>query len=396
MAPRVLVVGGGPAGAAAACTLATLGLNVCVVDRARFPRDKLCGGLLTRRSRKVYAAVFGEDWDTVVDFRARGLHFFHRQVWLNGAEDHGDIDFTRRCLFDHHLLMRAQARGAELKLGQGVQSVDVQRRVCRLASGEEQTYDALIGADGVGSVVARSLFGRAFDPDRVALALELELDRSQPGVPALEAPEIHLGAVRWGYGWVFPKRDTLTVGVGGLRGLNPDLKSDFLRFLAARLGESWAATPSAGASRIKGHHLPFGDFRRQPGWRNVLLVGDAAGLVEPITGEGIAFAMQSGQAAAQAVAQALRQDRPEQALAAYRPAYAEITRILARSRLLRQFVFPRLSQALLVRALPRSRNLVARHLDLMADELSYDAYARDLLARAGRHLLRRARTQPTG
>ncbi|PIV88142.1 MAG: geranylgeranyl reductase, partial [Hydrogenophilales bacterium CG17_big_fil_post_rev_8_21_14_2_50_63_12] len=84
---------------------------------------------------------------------------------------------------------------------------------------------------------------------------------------------------------------------GGLHAKNPALKKVFHGFLAARFG-------SVPEGRIKGHYLPFGDYRKVPGRRNVLLCGDAAGLVDPITGEGIAFAMLSGLYAAEAIIEA--------------------------------------------------------------------------------------------
>lgn len=371
---QVLIIGGGPAGAAAAHTLASQGIDVAVVDKATFPRDKLCGGLLTLRSRKIYQRIFSQPWDTVISHVSTGVKFLHQGKLLNEAIDASELFFTRRLDFDHFLLEQAIARGANAYLGDAVVALDLAEKTCRLGSGQVLGYDTLIGADGVNSLVAKTLFGRAFDPRTVAFALELEIDRDNRHADLID-PEIHFGLVRWGYGWVFPKRDTLTVGVGGLHARNPDLKATFNAFLRDR----FSALPEG---RIKGHYLPFGDYRKVPGRGDVLLCGDAAGLVEPITGEGIAFAMQSGHFAAEAIIAAGGQP----ALTGYRARYRAIARDFDHANRLRHLLFPELSQRLFLKALPRSETLPLKHLELMADTLGYGDYARHLLARLAKRL----------
>lgn len=371
---QVLIIGGGPAGAAAAHTLAREGVDVAVIDKAAFPRDKLCGGLLTQRSRKIYQRIFTSAWDDVVCHTAHGVKFLHQGRLLSEVLDHRALCFTRRLEFDQHLLDQAIARGARVDLGDAVVGIDFTAKRCRLESGREIGYDTLIGADGVNSLVARGLFGRAFDPRTVAFALELEVDRTHHA-SALRDPEIHFGVARWGYAWVFPKRDTLTVGVGGLLARNPGLKTTFDAFLRDRFG-------SLPEGRIKGHHLPFGDYRKVPGRGDVLLCGDAAGLVEPITGEGIAFAMLSGHFAAEAIIESGH--RP--ALPAYRARYRDITRDFDHANRLRHLLFPAPCERLFLKALPASESLAVQHLELMADEVGYGEYARHMFTRGMRRL----------
>jgi geranylgeranyl reductase family protein len=371
---QVLIIGGGPAGAAAAHTLAAHGIDVAVIDKAAFPRDKLCGGLLTLRSRKIYQRIFNQPWDAAISHVSHGVKFLHQGKLLNAVVDASELFFTRRLDFDHFLLDQAITRGAKPYLDDAVVALDLAGKTCRLGSGLELGYDTLIGADGVNSLVAKTLFGRAFDPRTVAFALELEVDRNSRHADLID-PEIHFGLVNWGYGWVFPKRDTLTVGVGGLHARNPALKATFNTFLKDRFG----AVP---AGRIKGHYLPFGDYRKVPGRSDVLLCGDAAGLVEPITGEGIAFAMQSGHFAAEAILAA----GGHPALAGYRARYQAIARDFDHANRLRHLIFPELSQRLFLKALPRSETLPLKHLELMADAIGYGDYARHLLARLAKRL----------
>ncbi|VAV89639.1 Geranylgeranyl/isoprenyl reductase [hydrothermal vent metagenome] len=165
-----------------------------------------------------------------------------------------------------------------------------------LGKGQTLEFTALIGTDGVNSMVAKALYGRAFNPGKIGFALEIEAQSTSP-VDESSALRIDFDAAAWGYGWQFPKRAGHTIGICGLQACNPDMKAHLTAY-PERLGQGENA-------RVKGHFLPFGDFRRKPGRGNILLVGDAAGLVDPITGEGIAYALQSGRMAALAVHRAI-------------------------------------------------------------------------------------------
>lgn len=374
----VLVMGGGPAGSAAACTLASQGVDVGLVDKARFPRAKLCGGLLTMRSRKLIARIFGDEaWAQAYEYESAGIRLFHQDRCLSEVDDYTPLYFTNRYRFDDHLLSLARQRGCIMYLGEGVASLDLGQRVCRLQSGDELSFDYLIGADGVNSLVARTLFGASYDRRKIAFALEMDVDRALLSRD-VHRPEIYFGVVNWGYGWVFPKRDTLTVGVGGIQARNPHMKRDAEAFVRGVFG----AMPPG---RIKGHHIPFGDYKRRPGGDHVLLAGDAAGLVDPITGEGIAFAMQSGHEAALAVQAALAAKGRVAVLPLYQRGCEDITRALDHANRLRYLIFPKPCERLLVRMLPRSTHVTRMHLDLMADNLGYGAYGRQV----GQRMLRR-------
>ena len=212
----VIIVGGGPAGSSAAYTLAKHSLDVCVIDKSSFPRDKLCGGLLTLRSKKVFSEIFDALWSEVVDFTSHGVRFFHQDKQLNSVENYSELYFTKRMVFDDYLLTLAKNSGAQSIFGNGITSIDIKKKSCVLKSGDIVTYDYLIGADGVNSRVSKEIFGKSFNKKTIAFTLEIEVDRTLVK-KQISDPEIYFGVVRWGYGWVFPKKKTLTIGVGGMQ-----------------------------------------------------------------------------------------------------------------------------------------------------------------------------------
>ncbi|KAA2313656.1 geranylgeranyl reductase family protein [Pseudooceanicola sediminis] len=391
----VIVIGAGPAGAAAAFTAARGGLSVALIDKARFPREKLCGGGLTGRSYSYFAQIYGTpvpaaliETKTAVTFHAFGQE-------LARINDMPAMHMAMRRSFDDDMYRRAVAGGAVDFTGSRIAALDVDQPCVTLGDGTRLTARVLIGADGVNSQVARALFGASHDRTRVGFGLEVEA----PAAPDnLTAPlRIDFGAAEWGYGWHFPKSGSSTIGIGGVLSRNPDLKTAMSAYLA-QLGHD-------PAMPCKGHFLPFGDFRRRAGRRAVLLAGDAAGLVDPITGEGIAYAMKSGQLAAQAAIEALAAGQADRALHLYQQKLRPIHKALRQARRLRQLIFAPVFQASFVRAFRGSGTLRHLYLRLLAGEIEYDQVARATLRRLPRvlgqvvarrlsPLLRRERPEP--
>lgn len=373
----IIIVGSGPAGSAAAVTARRHGLRTALVDKSAFPRDKLCGGGFTERSRKEMKAIFGRDIDPEL------FHTCHRVRFTAGAETLGDVDdapplhMTMRRDFDTMLHDRAVEAGAEPWLRARIAALDTEARTLTLTSGEILGFRILIGADGVNSFVARTLFGRPFDPKRIGFCLEVEAP-PRPEKPA-DRVEIDFRATHWGYGWVFPKAQSLTLGVGGINVKNRDMKANLSGYLAQH-------GVDAAALKFKGQFIPAGDFRKVPGRGCVLLAGDAAGLVDPITGEGIAHAMSSGAAAAEAAAVALRAGRPETALGDYRARIAPLHEQIRLARRFRTAVFPSAVHDRFLRIVAARPEMQRRFLKLLAGETDYTDIRRFFFLR----MLRRA------
>ena len=234
------VIGGGPAGLAAASASAAAGARTLVLERAEHPRYKTCGGGLLGVSR---AAVAGQIALPVRDeirsatFTLRGGQEFTR------SHPQPLLTMVMRDEFDAALLGRAQENGAEVRQRAQVRAIEQAdgRATARLADGSSVTATVLIGADGSSGVTARHV-GAQFA--QVDLGLELEI-----AVPEAVAARwtgrllLDWGAIPGSYGWVFPKGDRLTVGVIAARGQGDATKA-YLREFIGRLG--WAATRRSG------------------------------------------------------------------------------------------------------------------------------------------------------
>ncbi len=285
----VIVVGAGPAGCAAAAGLARRGVNVLLLDRARFPRWKPCAGGISRWALPSIPEPLRDLFEHTADRAVLSLGR-RRSTRLELAQPAGWTvhreDFDRA-----HLELVRALPGVEVREGCGV--VGVAERADRVAvstTGGDLTAAAVVGADGAGSVVSEAVR----DPSgrRFALAFEVEAEVRGP------APELRfdLACVRGGYAWVFPKRGRCSLGGYSVATLTPGLRQGVERLVA-----TFPALAALERRRAGGHRLPLGGTRQPLASGRIALAGDAADTVDPVTGEGIAHALRSGEMAAAAV-----------------------------------------------------------------------------------------------
>ncbi|MCP4751994.1 MAG: geranylgeranyl reductase family protein [Proteobacteria bacterium] len=307
----VIVAGGGPAGATAAYLLAGRGLKVLVLDKQRFPRPKLCAGLITLKTVKLLGDLFSCDPDAlrknriIVD-QARDYAISYKMKRLVRGKLDFPFHIVDREFYDHHWLKTAEKAGARIVCGENVVSLDVPSSTITTQQGNRFQADVIIGADGASSRIRSELVrsGLATLPNRGrASGLEVFVKRKDaPNLP--DFPVLYFGFIPWGYAWCFPHGDEVAVGICGLTEKRVDKgpKTCFRDFLAS------LEIPEKACSKIKGHPLPYGNFLKSPGHDNVLLVGDAAGFADPLLGEGIYYAHKSGALAAEAVQEAARKN----------------------------------------------------------------------------------------
>jgi flavin-dependent dehydrogenase len=301
-----LVVGGGPAGSTCAWALRRAGLDVMVIDRAVFPRDKVCAGWITPQvvadlSLDIEEYRRGRTFQPITAFRV-GLIQSHDRDHIRTV--YGDeISYgIRRCEFDHYLLQRS---GARVMAGTSVTSI---RRVTSGANGgghwivnETIRTSLLIGAGGHFCPVARLING-PMSAASVVVAQEAEFPIEPSGAAACaidgEAPELYFCRDLKGYGWCFRKGDFLNVGLGRLdRRSLPGATAEFLAFLA-----STGRISSQTSPRWRGHaYAVYDSPHRRAVDTGVMLLGDAAALAYAQSGEGIRPAVESGLLAAETI-----------------------------------------------------------------------------------------------
>ncbi len=299
----VLVVGAGPAGSTLARRLALEGARVALLDRARFPRDKPCGGGVTVRA----AALAGDvDLDPVIERAIYGARVTTRLRRPFERRSPQPLTYmTQRRRLDHYLVQRAAEAGADVREGALVRDGEVTSRGVSLrANGDRYEGAVLVAADGANGVTTRIA---GLDPvGQRAVALEGNL----PADDALlerwsDVIALDLGGTPGGYGWVFPKGDHLNVGVGGWHWIGETLRD---RLAALCLAHGF--DPSA-LRDLRGHRLPMRRDGAPIVRGRALAVGDAAGLIDPLSGEGIQHAFESAALAAGVILRFLRGETPD-------------------------------------------------------------------------------------
>jgi len=297
-----IVIGTGPAGSTAAFELARRGYRVLALEKKRHPRYKVCGGGLSVRLDN----LLGQNYHTVVEKTVTRL-----VITCNG-ESSFEVSFdaplaylTMRSRFDAHLIRKAQEAGCDLRENEpAVEFNAFEDSVVVNTPHGKYKCRTVIGADGAPSRVAKTLFPRNAIPLGVALESEsvASTGRSWPDDGLL----IDVGIIRGGYAWIFPKSDHLSSGLATFYRNRQNLRHLYGQWVRCQ-----PALSSLEQQQIVGHLIPrFSPKAASLVGHRVLLVGDAAGMVDPFLGEGIYYGVWSGRLAAEAVAGFLKEKTP--------------------------------------------------------------------------------------
>lgn len=289
-----IIVGSGPAGASAAYILAKAGKKVLLLEKEKLPRYKTCGGGLTFRGRNLIPFDLSE----IIESKcyATEINDFEANISFLTKRENPVVSMTMRSKLDYRLIEETKIFGAEIKDNSELKDLNYSGNNIEviLKNSKEKFYSKfLFAADGALSIVANKYFGEGKRKLIPALEYEVFVD-DDVFMRFRNAARFDFGVVPGGYGWVFPKKDHLSIGVLSMKLKNGNLNTFFSNYLKL-LG-----LKQINRSERHGFVIPL-NFRNTFAKNRIILIGDAAGFTDPITAEGISFAVLSGQLAAESL-----------------------------------------------------------------------------------------------
>ncbi len=286
----VIVIGGGPAGAGASCELADAGAKVLVIEKAKYPRPKLCAGCISKRSIDLFPAF------NIKNTIKGGILGFRGEAFVEKKKDECAVIVDRE-EFDYSLISKAQEKGANLLEETTVKDIELTPTVRKVIT-DKGVFEAdyVIGADGYHSITRKSIACK--DTSRkFFIAMEVKV----PKEDLKDFPEdevlIDIGVVKRGYGWYFPQGEFVNVGIATAE------KEDLLNIFKNYAKNHKLFPIDLSKYRIKSWFIPFTSKAQdlRLGRDRVFLTGDAGAIVDPLLGEGIRYAYLSGSLSARAI-----------------------------------------------------------------------------------------------
>ncbi len=291
-------MGAGPAGSASANVCAKAGLDTLLLDKSSFPREKLCAGAVSGRSLRLLHTIGADPPSNLVERKIHGIQLMGPDWESFTLRSNQQLAITvRRHAFDHFLVKQAIKAGTEFLDGNRVRSIEQKKDqvICQTSNGVFAGR-LVIGADGVTCGVGRATGLRSrLDASSTGICVEVDVPISadileqkiDPTLLTLWFPWVPLG-----YFWVFPRRQSLSIGLGGIATVLKNLPRH-LRVLTKKYAR-YTGLPIPPLQNVGGHPLPASGFLQPIVSDRLLLAGDAAGFVDMFTGQGICYALESG------------------------------------------------------------------------------------------------------
>ena len=296
----VIIIGGGPSGASAGRRAGKLGLNTLLLEKEEFPRYKPCGGALSRHAISYLDFELPQD---IIEWKVTVARISFRGQTIEAHKDHCLSIMVSRDVFDNFLLEKAKETGVKVHTGEKVLQC-LESPECVEVTTEKGTYQARFAIIAEGAHGLLKTCVRPVDSDennRVCVVAEVPAEEKEIKERLGRTVYIYFGIADGGYGWIFPHKTYYSVGVGGLIKDLPHPKETMLEFLKSN--------GFTGDYKLKGHKIPNGGVKRKITGSRVLLCGDAAGFVDAFSGEGLAYAIRSGQLAAEVIAGVCQNDK---------------------------------------------------------------------------------------
>ena len=289
----VIIIGAGVAGASAAYELARNGAEVLVLEKEKLPRYKTCGGGIVHRA--IEKLPFNIDGVVERNFNTIDIYDHETNLLFNVTREKPVIIMMMRADLDNLIISEAVKRGAKVNDGvKAIRVVNNNEDVEVVTGSTTLKADFVIAADGASGISAK-ISGMNKNIFR-APAIECEVYLPDDKFDYYKkSTRFDFGFIPHGYAWVFPKRNHLSVGIASMKKLKVNL-NDYLKKYFAMLGFNDIANIEK-----HGHLIPINLLHLKPVFKRILLTGDTIGLADPITTEGISYAIESGQLAAKAV-----------------------------------------------------------------------------------------------
>jgi len=299
----VIVVGAGPSGISAAHNLINNKISCCLIDKQVFPRNKLCAGGITNKTYELIKKLnLKDEFNGENTTISNGVKLHLGYKYITDIKCKNSTYLVDRFEFDDYLVNQYKLKGGVLLENTKVKEIDTESSIITLSNGEKISFKYIIGSDGaVGST--RSIIDKSIKSNGFCLQVDISKEYTDYHINNMY---MYYGVLPYGYGWIFPKKNHLSVGFIGNYNKDIDYSDKFEKFLS-NLGFR------CNKEDYKGAFIPFGDYVKNPinNKKNLLLTGDAAGFVDPITGEGIYFAVLSGIKASDAIIKAINEDNIE-------------------------------------------------------------------------------------
>ncbi len=312
MAHDLIIVGGGPAGASCARRAAQKGVDVILLEKQEHPRRKVCAGGF----RPGLTSLLDFDVSPVIEHESCGSHVYSpSRIQVVCTKPMLTGYTVKRSIFDHFLLKKAEEAGAEVRSDVEVTDLEESRDEVTVRSKDGQSFTSkyVVGADGVNSRVARSAgIKTSWKDNEIGLCFEagVPMDPSDimritqgPYGPDKVCIEIFFGGIQHGYGWCFPKKDEVSLGMGCLMPYAKDLRTAWEKFVDEFEKRNSVKVDLSNESAMR---VPLKGPIQNTITKRIMLAGDAGGFVSPATGEGIYYAVASGQIAADTVSDILQ------------------------------------------------------------------------------------------
>jgi len=289
----VIIIGGGPSGASAGRRAGKLGLNTLLLEKEEFPRYKPCGGGLSRHAISYLDFELPQD---IIEWEVTGAKVFFKNQLIEAHKDYRLSVLVSRNVFDNLLLEKAKETGIEVHTGEKALCCR-EMPECVEVKTNKGVYRAkfAIVAEGAQGLI-KTCVRPADTKEEYGICVVTEVPAGEKEIEEKlgRAVELHFGVVGGGYGWIFPHKTYYSVGIGGVVKDLSHPKEAMLEFLRAN--------GFADEYKLHGHKIPWGGIKRKVSGSRVLLSGDAAGFVDSFSGEGLAYAISSGQFAAEVIA----------------------------------------------------------------------------------------------